>query len=319
VGGTTDNLCPGNSNYIWNEWGTDNFAGAANFNVQNQSDVADWPCFAKYYVTFPLDEIPPDRPILSATLRLHQFGNAGGGDWGETQSSLIQVFTVTEEWEEERLAWNNAPLPAENVSTTWVDPVTSFPGWPGSASEWDVSRAVAQAYTAGEPLRLALYEADSAYHSGKYFVSSDTGDWNAEGRPTLSVVYGEAIGTLDKRVSPVTPSSGETITYTLVASGSGRPLTLTDVMPDGVSAPGVIQASKGTAQYDVASRRVEWTGTPSVGQLVTVTFPVTVETKGPRVLVNTATLTDTTSGADTDTAVAIVDGFPLYLPLAVRE
>jgi hypothetical protein len=35
-----------------------------------------------------------------------------------------------------------------------------------------------------------LYSADDDYNSGKYFVSSDTGDWNATGRPTLQVVWG---------------------------------------------------------------------------------------------------------------------------------
>ena len=28
------------------------------FNVQNQSDVSDWPCFSKYYVAFPLNSLP---------------------------------------------------------------------------------------------------------------------------------------------------------------------------------------------------------------------------------------------------------------------
>jgi len=37
-----------------------------------------------------------------------------------------------------------------------------------------------------------LYEADSAYHSGKYFTSSDTGDWNEAGRPTLQVILADA-------------------------------------------------------------------------------------------------------------------------------
>jgi hypothetical protein len=82
----------------------------------------------------------------------------------------------------------------ENVSRAWADPVTgcgtpSVP-WPCFARTWDVSYAVAQAYAAGKPLRLALYEADSHYHSGKYFTSSNTEDWNAAGRPTLTVTWG---------------------------------------------------------------------------------------------------------------------------------
>jgi hypothetical protein len=52
---------------------------------------------------------------------------------------------------------------------------------------WDVCYAVAQAYARGEPLRRILYSAHSAYHSGKYFVSSNTGDGNTERRLLLEV------------------------------------------------------------------------------------------------------------------------------------
>ena len=54
----------------------------------------------------------------------------------------------------------------------------------------NISLAVAQAYANGEPLRLVLYSADSDYHSGKYFVASGTGEWNAVGRPTVTVEWG---------------------------------------------------------------------------------------------------------------------------------
>jgi hypothetical protein len=86
------------------------------------------------------------------------------------------------------ITWNNAPLSGENLSAAWVDILDGFPGWPGVPREWDVSRAVAQAYAADAPLRIALYSADAAYHSGKYFSLSDTEDWNAVARPTLEVV-----------------------------------------------------------------------------------------------------------------------------------
>ena len=72
-----------------------------------------------------------------------------------------------------------------------MNPLDTFPGWPGVPYEWDISGAVAEAYTSGEPLRLALYSADSEQHSGKYFVSSDTDEWNTEGRPTLEVYFGD--------------------------------------------------------------------------------------------------------------------------------
>ena len=171
-------------------WGDVNYAGSEQINIQNQSDVADWPCYSKYYVTFPLDSIPNDIEIISATLTLHLFGNAGGGSWGDAPDSLIQVLTVAEDWNEATLTWNNAPLAMENVNRTWVYPIDEFPGWPGVPYEWDVSKAVAESYALGEPLRLAIYSADSGQHSGKYFVSSDTGDWNEVGRPLLEVHWG---------------------------------------------------------------------------------------------------------------------------------
>ncbi|MGQ9840213.1 MAG: DNRLRE domain-containing protein [Anaerolineae bacterium] len=185
VGSTIANQCPGDEYHIWNDWGNRNDGHAPDFNIQNQSDVADWPCFAKYYVTFPLDSIPPGSVIISATLTLHQFGNAGGP--GEAQPSWIQVLVAAGDWNEATITWNNAPLAYENVGGRWVNPLVDWSGWPGTPRTWNVSYAVARAYAQGEPLRLVLYSADSAYHSGKYFVSSDTEDWNEAGRPRLDV------------------------------------------------------------------------------------------------------------------------------------
>lgn len=189
VGSAITNQCPGDDSHIWNEWANRNYGSATGINIQNQSDISDWPCFAKYYVTFPLDALPPDKIIISATLTLHQFGNAG--DANQAQPSWIQVLTAAENWQENTITWNNAPLAWENVTGRWVDPMRSPLNWPGVPWTWDVTYAVAAAYQNGEPIRLILYEADSAYHSGKYFVSSNTGDWNIEGRPTLRIVWGD--------------------------------------------------------------------------------------------------------------------------------
>lgn len=190
VGGVITNQCPGDDYHIWNEWANRNYGRAPNFNIQNQSDVSDWPCFAKYFVTFPLDAVPAGKVIISATLTLHQFGNSGGA--GQAQSSWIQVLTAAENWQENTITWNNAPPAWENVGGRWVDPVgDNWEGWPGIPWSWDVSYAVANAYQSSQPVRLILYSADSTYHSGKYFVTSDTGDWNIEGRPTLRVVWGD--------------------------------------------------------------------------------------------------------------------------------
>ena len=174
----------------WNEWGDTNYAHQIHTNIQNQSDVSDWPCFSKHYVTFPLDSLPVDQVVISATLTLHQFG---GSNPPEAQPSLIQVLTIGEDWDEDTVTWNNAPLALENISRAWVDPLPGFPGWPGEPSEWDLSRAVSRAYANQTPLRLAIYSADSAIHSGKYFSTSDVGDWNEIARPSLTITLGEPL------------------------------------------------------------------------------------------------------------------------------
>jgi hypothetical protein len=182
-------LCRGDDEYIWYHWGDANFANVGRFLIQNQVDVSDWPCFAKYYITFPLDSLPPGKVIQSAELLMYTWG---GSDPTKAEASLVQVSSVKEDWNETTLTWNNAPLAQENYSQAHVNVVTpqNWPGWPGIPVKWDLARAVAKAYADGLPLRLVLYEADVAQHSGKYFVSSDDSDWNAVGRPTLTVKWG---------------------------------------------------------------------------------------------------------------------------------
>jgi len=187
VGGYT--VC-GSGQDHWSEWGETNEAyynpELSDYNIQNQSDISDWPCFSKVYLTFPLQGIPPGSAILSATLALYQVGNSQPED---ATDSYIQVLTVSQDWDPRTITWNNAPLAWENVGAAWVEPLPAHPDFPGVRREWDVSLAAAQAFLNGTPLRLVLYSADSDYHSGKYFVSSDTGDWNAAGRPTLIITW----------------------------------------------------------------------------------------------------------------------------------
>ena len=302
---------------FWSEWGQANYAGETDLNIQNQADVADWPCFSKYYVTFPLDTIPPGKVIISATLTLHKFGHAGAP--GQAKPSWIQVLTVAEDWNEATLTWNNAPLAVENVAVTMVDPVP-MPGWPGARFDWDVGQAVAEAYAAGEPLRLALNSADSAQHSGKYFVSSDTGDWNAEGRPTLTVVVGEALASVHKQVRPVAPMANQVVTYSLTLLGNGQALTLTDNLPAQVSAPGPIQVWGGpAASYDSETHHLAWSGSPDAGRPVTITFPVTVQAVGPLAVFNTVVLTDADGLVSADTVTMMVDARWVLLPLVFKN
>jgi hypothetical protein len=199
VGGHTDCGQPYAPDYF-SGWGSANLAGSNQVNIQNQWDVADWPCYSKYFVTFPINSIPVGKVIIEATLIMHLFG---GSDPTQAPPSLLQVLTLADEWDEGTLNWNNAPLASENVAGTWVDPLLTFPGWPGVPVEWNVGRAVTQAYAADEPVRLAVYSADGAYHTGKYFSSSDTGEWNAVARPTLVIRWGHPLEVVSTSYLPV--------------------------------------------------------------------------------------------------------------------
>ena len=172
----------------WTEWGEANYAGYSQINIQNQWDISDYPCFSKFFITFPLDSLPNNQSITSATLSMYLFGGSGGGVYGDPPDSYIQVLTVAEDWDEATLNWNNAPQAVENISGTWVHPISSTE-W--VLYTWDVSRAVANAYAAGEPLRLALYSADGEYHTGKYFISSDISEYDEHTRPTLTIQWGD--------------------------------------------------------------------------------------------------------------------------------
>jgi hypothetical protein len=182
VGGHTE--CGGNQ-ASWTQWGVINYAGLSQINIQNQWDVADWPCFSKYYITFSLDNVPKGLTIVSATVTMYLTGNAGGGEYGTPPDSYIQAFSVGDDWNEATINWNNAPLAVENLSGTWVYPKTTA-NWP--AYSWNVSKAVLEAYQTGSPLRLAFYSADGDYHTGKYFSSSDWSE--VQGRPFLTIGLG---------------------------------------------------------------------------------------------------------------------------------
>jgi hypothetical protein len=191
VGGGT--LCGATLNY-WTEWGNSNDAGASQVNVQNQADVADWPCFSKYYITFPLSGIPPGKVIKSAVLTMYQFGNSGVNDPEDPSAnplpSYIQLFAADQDWSDTTITWNNAPLSLDNFGGSWVDILAAFPGIPGVARTWNVAGITSYFYQQGAPLRLILYSADHGRHSGKYFTGSDVEDFYESGRPTLVITWG---------------------------------------------------------------------------------------------------------------------------------
>jgi len=199
VGGST--VCGGSFDY-WTEWGNKNdkdYNGGSPhpvLNVQNQSDISDYPCFSKIYLSFPLTTLPANKTINKATLRLYQTGGSGPASNGQGPfSALIQVLSFGEDFSDTAVTWNNAPLALRNYTRTLVQPIPETCDsvgsitWPCVPYDWDVTQLVTEAYQQGKPARIILYSADSDYSTGKYFTSSNTGDWNHAGRPTLTIRY----------------------------------------------------------------------------------------------------------------------------------
>jgi uncharacterized membrane protein len=110
-------------------------------------------------------------------------------------------------------------------------------GGAGKYETWDLSGAVAEAYANGQPLRLALYSADSARHSGKYFGSSESGV--PDRRPTLEITYGAAYGfTLNSTPQLQTADPGNSAQYqlnVLPTGGFDTAVTFQDPTVSGVT------------------------------------------------------------------------------------
>lgn len=175
----------------WTQFGSQTYPGADRVNIEDEWDISDFNCLSKFYITFPLTLLPPEKAIISAKVTLYEWGNAGGHS---PNPSLIQVASVAPGWNPNNLSWNNAPLVQEDISRTIVNVMpTKKVTPPGEPYTWDVSQAVANAYAAKQPLSLAFFSSDSAYSTAKYFFGSTVGSWNAGGRPALQVTLGTPI------------------------------------------------------------------------------------------------------------------------------
>jgi hypothetical protein len=200
--GASEVLCSGDDAYNFGNgsasWGGNTVANY--FHVHNQEDYADWPCFAKIYLKFPLAKLPANAVVVSARLVLHHKEPTSGGDSG--YQSLLQAYAVGNElrdgvtpWTAANLSWNEAPLARENCAGFWGDRTGNMEtGWDALPEwSWDVSRGLA-GLIGQTHASFALYSADSQYHTGKQFVTcQDFPDWgDASQRPTLEVTVATA-------------------------------------------------------------------------------------------------------------------------------
>ncbi len=123
-----------------------------------------------------------------------------------------------------------------------------------------------------------------------------------------------------KEAGSLAPGFGEVLIYTLTMRNTGAPLveeiSMTDTIPAGLAyIPGSLSASSGTVD-ESAAPTLTWTGILN-GDLLTITYSVTVTETGAQAITNTATIDAGSAGVFTRSATIIVNGQLRYLPLTL--
>ncbi len=128
-----------------------------------------------------------------------------------------------------------------------------------------------------------------------------------------------------KRPSSLTPQTGDVLTYTILLRNTGRPFTetvaLTDTVPAGLAyVPGSLTATLGTPNASAAPV-LRWTGVLSATRAVTITYRVTVTVPAgtARAISNTVTIAAPPLAPLTRTAIIIVNGYKVFLPVVLRQ
>jgi hypothetical protein len=221
VGGGTDCGVDDHPDYF-PTWGGRNWGASPYVNVQAQWDVADWPCYSRYFARWSLDGLPAGAQVVSATVTMRHFGNGGyGAGYAEdgTKDTVIQVYEVSGDWQDGDISWDGAPAPGENVSRTLVRPIDVTCGKaycnPGIAVDFDVTAIVHRAVAAGRPSAgMGLYTAAGQYHSGKYFWSREGGNQ----APAVRIAY-----VMEDQWTPASPSPSPTMTFEPSPSSTSTP------------------------------------------------------------------------------------------------
>ena len=138
---------------------------------------------------------------------------------------------------------------------------------------------------------------------------------------TGSILRGTLHGS-SKRVQPVRAEPGAVLTYTIRLENPGPDLPgarVTDTLPAEVHYLGDLWASSGT--YGEAGGIITWTGEVQAAQPVTIVYHAAVDgaLTAPRAFANRALLDDGLGNVWERRAVAIANGYALYLPLAYKR
>jgi hypothetical protein len=205
VGGVSPNLCSDGPEHwrYFTDWADRTHPDTDKLFIQNQSNLADWPCYSKTYLKFPVSSVSEltGKKIKSAKLSMWMLGNNGSFN---DYKMLTHIFTINpQDWQTKASAtWNNAPQALENITATWVaqKPAYATYKWKKEDGQiplyqWDVSKAFADAKSQNQSsLYLGMYITGVEMHQGFHLAPRDhwTNQYGANYyTPYIEVEYGD--------------------------------------------------------------------------------------------------------------------------------
>ena len=135
-------------------------------------------------VKFDLSPIPSDATIESATLSLYTFKVATSccSPYGPMAQCTKYLYTVTEDWAENTVNWNNKPAISSSSTTQCTN--TNVPAW----EEFDVTDAVKEMFAAPNANNGFLFRCkETGSDLGITMRSSESSEQGY--KPKLTVTY----------------------------------------------------------------------------------------------------------------------------------
>jgi hypothetical protein len=136
----------------------------------------------------------------------------------------------------------------------------------------------------------------------------------------VALIEAGVSSSLEKTAVPRIASQGDLITYTLSFSGYDSQVSIVDYLPEGVSAPFNFGVSGTTAMptYDPGTHQLNWIDQSLEGELVTISYTVSVTSGGIGVLKNTAELATPNDIVSSAEVTVSVNYYTVHLPLVIR-
>jgi hypothetical protein len=159
--------------------------------------------------------------------------------------------------------------------------------------------------------------------SGQYPVTVSASDGSASTTQSFAAWVSDAPGVLplaSMSASPGAADLNQTITYAISLPGTGRPITVTDVLPaqlDHLSS--TTECPGGPVVYNSGTRQVSYVGTLNVGPPCAIQIATRVNTGQRMAVVNTASIDDDLLAPYNISATVVLNGFKVHLPLILKN